>query len=165
MEPVFEIDNGNVPGGTVEDILAELSGGKKKPRFVHIYTHAKLNIAASKEAGHRVYDETPFILIKYSSRDDGVSRPVTEADKRQFPREWRKYQDAAEASRDPDVSLLPACTLALAQELRDQGLGKISALLAHADQLDGRFHTLLKQAEAWARLNENMENEDVENDG
>ena len=127
---------------------------------VRIYTHARLNLPESRKAGHRVYDEVPFILVKFDNRDDAVSRPVTEEDKRHFPQEWEAYEASLESAQDPEASVLPACTVALARELSDMGLVKISALLANAERLDPRFKEVVKQATTWALLHEEQEDND-----
>jgi hypothetical protein len=159
MEAHFEYDN-DVPSGSVQDILAELAGGQKKPKYVTIYTHARLDPVASREAGHRVYDEVPFIITRYKARDDAVSRPVSEEDKRRFPREWERYESKVNSAQDPNVDILPACTVALAAELTSMGHLKISSLLAHEEQLGERFTKVIKQAKAWVALNAEEEEED-----
>lgn len=156
MDVEFEVPN-DVSGGTVQDVLAELAGGKRRPQYVKIYAHARLNLRASREAGHRVYDEVPYILVKFNSRDDGVSRPVTEADKRAYPEQWAAFERSQEQKGAPKVSMLPACTVAQAAELSGMGITTLTALLEQADELDERFAPLIKQARAWVALNEESE--------
>jgi hypothetical protein len=156
MDTFFELDN-DVPATSVQDILAELAGGKRRPKYVYIYTHSVLNIAKSHEAGHRVYDEKPFILVKHRAKDDGVARPVTEEDKKLYAREWKRYQDSVESESEPDVRLLPACTVSLAAELNGMGIKKVSALIARQDELGERFAKVIKQAEQWLAMNEEDE--------
>lgn len=152
MEPNFEFEN-DTPASSTEAILEELAGGKKKPRHVQIYTHAELNVPASHKAGHRVYREVPYILVRYEARADAVARPVTERDKLMFPSVWEKYQASIHADAQAKVDLLPAAGIAVAQELRSMGLGTIPALLAYEGDLPDHLAPVMAQAKMWESLN------------
>lgn len=137
-----------------QKILQELIGGAQRPRYVRIYTHTVLNRERSDAMGHRCYDEVPFILAKFSANDDGVSRRLTEQDKIDYRGAWEDFQSRQSSGDSPSIDLLPAATPALSRELHDLGLGKIDGLLAYEGELPLHLRPVLKQARAWAKLNE-----------
>lgn len=137
-----------------ERIIQELLGGQVQPKIVKVFSHAQLDLEASKAAGRRIYHEQPFILIRYTSSDDGVSRPVTEEDKRRFPSAWAAYLRERETGSKTQVSILPACDVSIRQELTDMGIFTVEELLDAADTLGEHMRDLIRQAKKWRELND-----------
>lgn len=164
-DAAFEVSN-DISASDTQSILAEILGkGNVTPKFVRIFTHAKLDTSASHEAKRRIYKELPFILVRYTHDGDGVSRPVTAADKRLYPKEWDRYESTLKEAKDPDVSLLPAATLSATKELSDMGIVRISALIARAKDIPDHLKPVLDQAKIWEQLNASPTEAEEDTDG
>lgn len=87
--------------------------------FITFDLHPRLNEAKSNEAGRPVYDDVEYIRkIVPGDKQNEVHRPATEADKRQFPRQYSEFKSGArEAQSGTPLKEWTAISASQAKEL------------------------------------------------
>ena len=112
-----------------EKKLEEMVVGKPQKNNATFFEHARLDVAASKRAGHRVYQNTVYIQETSPGVRDSVSRVAKDEDKRRFPEEWDFFERNRQGSnRSPKVDIIPVLKLEHMQELIDMGLPTVKML-------------------------------------
>lgn len=75
--------------------------GSDRETIATIYNRQVFMKAASEEAGHSVYQEFPFIIIKCPGMSKQViDRKLTEDDKRRFPDVWKAFEEDGDVKLD-----------------------------------------------------------------
>ena len=123
---------------------------------VRFYDQPVLNRVESERLGRPIYDDVPYVYIRYKDQVQSKSQRVEEKHKQRFPQQWEKFvrSKAGDASKT-ELSMLPAATPAIVAEL--QGMGAESVEQVAMLPLDGRLDAVIGQAQMYLKLRANNE--------
>lgn len=86
---------------TQEELNREFYG--PKPRVeVRFFDQEVTDVAASKAAGHRVMKSVPYVHLACHREKAEITRPVSQEDKRRYPRAWAAFEQGKEHA-EPDA--------------------------------------------------------------
>jgi hypothetical protein len=111
--------------------LVEMVDGKKTKPIAHFFEKAALDVAASKKAGHRVYNPTVYVQMNQPGVTDSISYPAQKSDIDSYPEEYNHFRvNRQGARRDVMIQIIPGLDIIHMQELIDMGLSTIARLAA-----------------------------------
>lgn len=144
---LWTVEPGYTPQTEEEKIEAELFGNRAPTVFVAIFESAREDADATERDGRPRFVNVPYVAIRPKGERDYVSRPVSEEDKRRFPRAWASWTARQAAQVKPSVALLPGIRPAALRELEALGLRDVEQLAAYEGPLGDleEFRTLAKR--------------------
>jgi hypothetical protein len=108
------------------------------------------------------YEPVDYIAIRVPGNRDYASRPVTDADKERFPKEWEAYQAGKGAAVDgTPLTALPGFKMFFGQEFAQEGIKTVEELAACDECPVKGLEDLHKRAKIYVRAME-LENEGAE---
>ena len=138
--------------------LEELDQGKPNPASATFYEKAALDVLKSKEAGHRVYTRTVYVLMKQPGVTDAISFKATPEVIAEYPEEYQQFLNNRQGARKTiPINVIPTLQMEHMQELLDMGITTTEQIVK-ADILPAHLEYVREPAQTFQSVLEESSN-------
>lgn len=123
--------------------------------MVRFYSKSYPDQAKTKEEGRPIFKDVDIIEIRFPGNKDFTARPVTESDKRRFPRHWEAYQarvSQEDVLEGTPLAEWPQITRSQVEELAFYNVKTVEQLVEMSDTHSQQFmgiNNLRRKAQEW----------------
>jgi hypothetical protein len=115
--------------------LVEMVTGKPEKARAVFFEKAVLDTITSKRKGHRIYEQSIYVLLKQAGVSDSISYKATLKDQTTYKEEYEYFLSTRQGARKTvSIEIIPGLDIAHMQELLDYGISTVEQL-ATVDQV------------------------------